>query len=68
MTAPAWADELAKWEYAQDTWDMLQFGMRVGRPGQIVTTTPKPIQVVRRLLASPTTFVTRGSTFNNLAM
>ena len=48
----ALCDELAKWQYAEDTWDMLQFGMQVGCPRQIVTTTPKPIPVVRRLLGA----------------
>ena len=39
----AWCDELAKWTYAQETWDMLQFGLRLGdRPRQLVTTTPRP--------------------------
>jgi hypothetical protein len=27
--AAAWCDELAKWRYAQDTWDQLQFGLRL---------------------------------------
>ena len=61
-----WCDELAKWAYAQEAWDMLQFGMRLGaRPRQIVTTTPKPIPIIKRLLKDETTFVTRGSTFDN---
>jgi predicted phage terminase large subunit-like protein len=62
----AWSDELAKWRYAQDTWDMLQFGLRIGdQPKQLVTTTPRPIPVVRELLNSKDTFVTRGSTYDN---
>jgi predicted phage terminase large subunit-like protein len=62
----AWSDELAKWRYAQETWDMLQFGLRVGdNPKQLVTTTPRPIPVVRELLNSRDTFVTRGSTYEN---
>jgi phage terminase large subunit-like protein len=67
----AWADELAKWQYAQETWDMLQFGLRLGEnPRQIVTTTPRPIPVVRQLMKDslgekPTCVVTRGSTFDN---
>jgi len=28
----AWCDELAVWQYPQDTWDNLQFGMRLGDP------------------------------------
>jgi len=27
----AWADELAKWKKGQETWDMLQFALRLGR-------------------------------------
>lgn len=62
----AWSDELAKWRYAQETWDMLQFGLRVGdNPRQLVTTTPRPIPVVRELLEASDTYVTRGSTYEN---
>jgi phage terminase large subunit-like protein len=62
----AWSDELAKWRYARDTWDMLQFGLRLGTmPQQIITTTPKPIAVLREIMASPDTVVTRGSTYDN---
>lgn len=65
----AWADELGKWKYAQDTWDQLQFGMRVGNPRIVVTTTPRPIPLVRELLKLENEFggtvVTRGSTYDN---
>lgn len=48
----AWSDELAKWPKAQETWDMLQFGLRLGRhPQQIVTTTPRNVNVLKELLA-----------------
>jgi predicted phage terminase large subunit-like protein len=67
----AWCDELAKWRYAQETWDMLQFGMRLGdRPRQVITTTPRPIPIVRDLLkreAEGVVAVTRGSTYDNRA-
>src|SRR6056297_3474634 len=44
----AWVDELAKWPKAQATWDMLQFGLRLGRhPQQVVTTTPRNVQVLK---------------------
>ncbi len=50
----AWCDELAKWRHAEDTWDMLQFALRLGeRPRQIVTTTPRPIPLLKRLLDTP---------------
>jgi phage terminase large subunit-like protein len=60
------ADEFAKWRYAQETWDMLQFGLREGRdPRGVVMTTPKPTVAYRSLLAEPTTVVTRGKTIDN---
>lgn len=63
-----WADELAAWRYAQETWDMAMFGLRLGAdPRAMVTTTPRPIPLVRDLIKSPTTAITRGSTFENRA-
>lgn len=62
----AWCDELAKWRYARETFDQLQFGLRLGtKPRQIVTTTPRPIELVRELVANARWQVTRGSTFDN---
>jgi len=62
----AWCDELAKWRYARETWDMLQFGLRLGeRPQALVTTTPRPIPVLKEIISDTTTIVTRGSTFDN---
>lgn len=64
----AWCDELAKWRYAQEAWDQLQFGLRLGeRPRQVVTTTPRPIPLVRALLKDARTEVTRGRTLDNAA-
>lgn len=63
----AWCDELAAWKYPE-AWDMLMFGLRLGSdPRAVVTTTPKPVRIIRELLAAPTTVVTRGSTFDNAA-
>ena len=46
----AWCDELASWEYPEQTWDNLNFALRLGRrPRSVVTTTPKPIELVRSL-------------------
>ncbi len=62
-----WSDELAAWKYP-DTWDMLQFGMRLGvNPLQVVTTTPRPNKLVKEILRDPLTVVTRGSTYDNAA-
>jgi len=62
----AWADELAKWRHADATFDMLQFGLRLGtRPRQVVTTTPRPVPVLRRLIKAPGTVVTHARTDDN---
>jgi phage terminase large subunit-like protein len=64
----AWADELAKWRHADATFDMLQFGLRLGtRPRQIVTTTPRAVPVLRRLIGADGTVVTRSRTADNAA-
>lgn len=63
----AWCDELCKWRYAQEAWDNLQFGLRLGQhPKQIVTTTPRPIKLLKDIIARSDTVVTRGNTRDNL--
>lgn len=62
----AWLDEFAKWRHAQEVFDMLQFGLRLGeRPRQLVTTTPRPAPALQRLLADARTALTRASTLAN---
>jgi phage terminase large subunit-like protein len=62
----AWCDEIAKWREPERAWDMLQFGLRLGSdPRVCVTTTPRPIALVKRLLGDPTVAVTRASTMMN---
>jgi len=62
----AWSDELAKWPNLQECWDMLQFGLRLGdRPRQIVTTTPRPVPLIKRLLAEPHVAVSRAKMRDN---
>jgi len=62
----AWADELCKWSHAQPTWDNLRMGMRLGeRPRVLVTTTPRPMPLLRQLMADTQTVVTRGRTRDN---
>ena len=64
----AWCDELAKWRRADDAFDMLQFGLRLGqRPRQLITTTPRPTALIKRLIADPRTAVTRAATHANAA-
>jgi phage terminase large subunit-like protein len=62
----AWCDELAKWRYAAETWDMLLFGLRLGSsPQALITTTPRPIALLRKIMADEKTVITRGSTYDN---
>jgi phage terminase large subunit-like protein len=64
----AWVDELAKFRYVQDTWDQLQFGLRLGdKPRSIITTTPRPLPLIRKLISreGDGIFVTRGATIDN---
>ncbi len=64
----AWVDEFAKWKKAEATWDMLQFGMRLGDNPQVcVTTTPRNVKVLKDLLASPSTVSTHAPTEANRA-
>ena len=61
----AWCDELASWQYFE-TYDQLMFGLRLGdNPQCVITTTPKPNALVRRLMDRTNTVITRGSTFEN---
>lgn len=62
----AWCDEVAKWRHPQAAWDMLQFGLRLGRhPRSVVTTTPRPIPLIRQLLADPRNRISRARTADN---
>jgi predicted phage terminase large subunit-like protein len=61
-----WCDELAKWRYAEEAWDMLQMGLRLGAfPQAVVTTTPRPIALLKRMLADETVLVTHAATWRN---
>jgi len=62
----AWCDEIAKWREADKAFDMLQFTLRLGlNPRQVITTTPRPIPLIKRLIADPSTAVTRAGTIVN---
>jgi phage terminase large subunit-like protein len=57
----AWCDELAKWRTAEAAWNNLRLGLRLGeRPRAVVTTTPRPTPLLKRLLADPATASTGG--------
>lgn len=67
--ARAWCDELAAWVYAEETWDMMQMGLRLGPLPQVMwTTTPKPRDIVRKLTKPQDgRIIVRGSTYDNRA-
>ena len=65
----AWCDELAKWRQAEDAWDNLQMGLRLGvRPRALVTTTPRPMRLLERIRAQRWTVESGGRTGENLSL
>ncbi len=63
----AWCDEIAAWRFPE-CWDQLNFGLRSGsKPRVIITTTPRPTELVRQLVGADNTIVTTGSTYDNSA-
>lgn len=70
----AWLDEMAAWQNVQLTWDMIMFGLRLGKnPQCVITTTPKPIPLIKKLIDEADknpggrVTVTRGTTYENRA-
>ncbi len=64
----AWCDELAKYVKADELWSNLILGLRLGNdPRVLVTTTPRPLKLLRSLLSDERTVVTRGGTYENAA-
>jgi predicted phage terminase large subunit-like protein len=65
-----WLDELAAWDYLQESWDMIMFGIRLGQRTKLIcSTTPKPKDVVLDLISreNDDVVITRASTYANLA-
>ncbi len=64
----AWCDELAKWDRSEAAWDNLALTLRLGhRPQTVVTTTPRPVPLIRRLIGEKGVRITRGRTRENRA-
>jgi len=62
----AWCDELAAYKYPRDTWDNLQFALRLGdHPQTIISTTPKPIPTLIDIVEDENTIISKGSTYEN---
>ena len=63
----AWCDEVAKWRNGKATWDNLMMGLRLGTlPRIVVTTTPRPVALLRRILALPGVVRSQGRTRDNV--
>ncbi|WGJ16139.1 terminase family protein [Methylocapsa sp. D3K7] len=63
-----WMDELAAMDNAMDVFNMSMFGLRLGKkPRALITTTPRPIKILKELIARPDVHVTKGKTSDNAA-
>lgn len=62
-----WLDEIAAWQRDEETWDMYQFGLRLGdRPQTLWTSTPKPRELIRKLtVPKPNRVIVYGGTYDN---
>ena len=64
----AWVDELAKWRLPDHGFDMLQFALRLGlHPQMVITTTPKALPILTKIIADPASVTTRSKTADNAA-
>ena len=59
-----WADEVASWPFA-DAWDLAMFGLRIGDPKAVVTTTPRPTDLLKEILVTEGCVYTKGTTYEN---
>ena len=65
----AWCDELAAYDYLQETWDQIMFSVRLGQKTRIIcTTTPRPKDLIVELVGreGQDVLVTRASTYENI--
>jgi len=61
-----WADELCAWQDPQEVFDQIMFGLRLGdKPQCVITTTPKPIKLIKELIGREDVQITKGNTFEN---
>ena len=63
-----WADELAAWRFLAQTWDeVLIPAVRIGDPKIVITTTPRPVPLLREFVSRDdgSVVITRGTTFDN---
>ncbi len=63
-----WADELACWKRGELTWDLAMLALRAGtNPQALITTTPRRVSILKRILAEATTVRTTDTTYANKA-
>lgn len=64
-----WADEMAAWgKKLEETWSNLMFGFRLGKnPQGVMTTTPRPLALIKKLAKDESCHVTNGTTYENAA-
>lgn len=61
-----WGDEPTAWQYPTQTLDMATLGLRLPPdPRMLLTSTPKPIPMLRDLLELEGVHVTKGTTYDN---
>ncbi|MBV9992607.1 MAG: DNA-packaging protein [Alphaproteobacteria bacterium] len=64
----AWCDEFCKWSQPDAALDMLRMALRLGKqPRMAITTTPRNLPALARLMEARGTKVTRSSTRDNAA-
>lgn len=70
----AWCDEASSWKDAHlgdalnTTYNNLMLGLRLGHdPRVLITTTPRPLKLIRELVDDPDVYVTHGRTGDNAA-
>ena len=64
----SWFEELATQRYQVEAWDNSQFAPRLGEHSvSIVTATPRPTRLIKKLLRDPEVVLTTGSTYDNAA-
>lgn len=63
-----WVDEMAAWGKHQEAWEQFLYGLRLGdKPQAVITTTPRPLPILRNLLHNPRCMITHGSSYENRA-
>jgi phage terminase large subunit-like protein len=61
-----WIDEFAKFKFPGELWMQVLFTLRMGQdPKCIITTTPRPLKILKELSEASYTYVAKGSTFEN---